>query len=187
MAEHIKAELEKFHNRTNRSGDTLTCAETTISQLNANDIMILPFTVDHLGALGPSASALLDKATVSAPLPDLDESDFRFPAAFQAYTTTTGSVAATDLLPRADALWTAHTSDWFGPTYHTTTPGQWARKTLGLNICTHLAAHFFTSKSNLENSTHPTELPRSFLTQPISTKNPSSLLQIGPHRTFTTG
>lgn len=127
-----------------------------ISHLHDTGIYLLPFTVDHLGGLGPFSSTFFFGSPDPAfPEPSWTQSaNFPSnPAAFRAYTITHDH-APRNLFSSADAAWrSAHPPGQpvprFGSTYHTHTPSQWASQALGLNISLALATHLSRGISRL--------------------------------------
>lgn len=130
ITQHREKEKEKFRVRSSNDRNNV------LNDLVNQNILFIPFSVDHLGGLGPLAHRLLfgpndTKAPpwsyVTSSNPDLRSIRLKN----RAY----GEHAALSLLPRADAAWEANNPNKrYGRSYHTQTPSQWATQFLGLNI-----------------------------------------------------
>jgi len=164
-----------------RSDGTLLTGETVINDLNDQNMILLPFTVDHLGAIGPLASRFLFG---TKPPPQSKPPSFTFPGAQTAYETTTGPSGLTGLFPRADAAWKEATPYWFADTYHTMFPSQWAVKTLGLNIIHHLANHFTEAMEKLRLHQSTPVPTKNFISQPIRKHSRRKTLLAGPNTSY---
>ena len=143
ISQHHSAELDKFKasgHSTNRS--------PVLDDLVDSNIQLLPFSVDYLGGLGPLAHRFLFGDPHPPPAP---------PRPLEAqprilYDRAYGPSAVSALLPIADAQWRSrHHTAYFGKSYHTALPSQWAMQTLGFNITVALAAHL---QSNIESLLH---------------------------------
>ena len=116
--------------------------------LLATGMVLLPFTIDHLGGIGPFGCSLLfrssDMAAVSptAPLPPWTSDTFTSqPTSYQLYQDTL-RYTPTTILPKANQQWqTASPNTHYGSTYHTHFPSQWAMQALTLNISITLITH----------------------------------------------
>ena len=159
--------------------------------LNSQGIFLLPFTVDHLGGLGPFAHAFLYPTSSPipsvGPAPQWDPHDFRNPDHFQLYSHSLQGPR--HLLSHANSQWSKSHSDGhaprFGSTYHSHTPTQWSTQLLSLNLSIALASHLQTGLSILSttalqrkhNRRHPPfqghtlHLPR----PPVRTPGPTAL------------
>jgi len=147
-------------------------------------ILLVPFTVDHLGALGPLAKRFLYGDT---PPDYLKPPKFTFESAKQAHDLAHGPAGLDGIVPTANTKWKHRTTTWFAPTYHTILPGQWATKTLGLNIITHLADHFFDATATIQNkpvNKSTTRKKKSFRSQRIYHHSRKKLLTAQPTSRF---
>jgi hypothetical protein len=105
-------------------------------------ILLLPFTIDHLGGIGTFGHCLLfGHNPHKAPQPTTTKPSNRH--SLLLYNAAYGPLAPTDLLRRADENWTrTHPYSRFGPSYHTSLPSHWAQQLLGLNLTVTLHNHF---------------------------------------------
>jgi hypothetical protein len=133
--------------------------------LHAHNIILLPFTIDHLGGLGPFATTFLfgnlHNAIIPAagPLPTWTPQSFpKNPDAYLLYRRTIENCPS-NLLSLASHNWNlgAQVTRPFGSTYHTATPTSWALQTLGLNMVKALAHH---CHNTIEKLTHYAETQR---------------------------
>ena len=113
-----------------------------MSAITDNRATLLPFTVDHLGGLGPMAlSFLFDQDTSPLPFPPPLQHDtlaFNNQASSTAYLNALNSPVA--LASKASSAWKQlYPTHRFGKTYHTHTPSQWALQALSLNVSLALA------------------------------------------------
>ena len=118
--------------------------------LISQGIFLLPFTVDHLGGLGPFAHSFLYsnecQVQPASTAPNWSSNNFRLPSTFDLYQNALYSPKA--LLPFTDSAWsTTSSSKPFGSSYHTHYPSQWATQTLGLNTSMALAKHLSSALS----------------------------------------
>ena len=104
---------------------------------------MIPFTIDHLGGLGPMAySFLFDRKEApfvcSAPLPSTARlcSNMRLDATHQRAIAT-----PVHLLTRANQHWSAQSSRSIGSTYHAQSPTQWALQMLSVNFSRAFSTH----------------------------------------------
>jgi hypothetical protein len=130
---HLASIRAKLHGRTT----TASTAEAVIQALNTHHIALIPFTVDHLGGLGPFTITLLfdlktSPLTLPPPTP-LSAYNFNHPLAETAHDTALAS--SLHVASHADREWSkTHPHASFGQTHHTMTPQQWALQSLSLNI-----------------------------------------------------
>ena len=158
MEAHLRCERSKF---IGRPTDAIA-PHQLIHQINTNNIILYPFSVDQFGSLGPIAdSSLLFKRPPSS----IPEYTYTFP--HQPATTAHATTAANPLaiLSTATSQWSymyrRHTAHYFGSTHSSKTPAQWAAQTFALNvskaIATHLSKHAQTHYLTHSNtSTVPT-------------------------------
>ena len=146
------------HHKASR--DKFCSSQQRIKAINDHHLVLLPFTVDHLGGLGYFAHQLLfsNKKTPTTlpplppkpPWPDdrLGGTDARTkprPDSFQAY--QTALKAPSGLIFLANEHWDS--SHRFGSSYHQHTPAQWALQHLALNVSSALVQHCIKSISSL--------------------------------------
>jgi hypothetical protein len=144
-------------------------------------MLLLPVTVDHLGGLGPLAHRFLFGSPSTNPGPPLDtyaQCDLSTDTQ-TLISRATGPSALVGLLPAANAAFSHSCGSrrWYGPTYHTRTPHQWAVQFLGLNITRAYARHLYTCRSRLACTTpsHPVgfgSVPRSHSRVAVSRRPP---------------
>ena len=127
--------------------------------LLATSVVLLPFTIDHLGSIGPFRCSLLfgslDMAADSpaAPPPPWTSDTFTSqPTSYQLYQDTL-HYTPTTILPKANQQWqTALLNTCYGSTYHTHFPTQWAMQALTLNILIALITHSPTYSTTFQNN-----------------------------------
>ena len=147
VSHHQQSEREKYKNRTRTyqvedddGNKTLikVPGHQIIRDLNAENILLYPFTVDPLGKLGPMARTLLQGDNTiedpkAAKLP---------PDSLIAHTRANAPDSIRGIFPKANARWTRTNGDrWFAPHYQHILPSQWALQVLHLNITSALATH----------------------------------------------
>jgi hypothetical protein len=156
---HLASIREKLQGRTT----TASSAEAVIQALNTNHIALIPFTVDHLGGLGPFAIALLfdphDSPLTAPPPTPITAYNFKHPSAHTAHDTALASPL--HVASHANREWAkTHPQTSFGQTHHTMTPKQWAFQALSLNISHGLGKYLqgamdVLSQSKASTSTRP--------------------------------
>jgi hypothetical protein len=153
--QHHQAERAKFSITGNRS--YVRVFEDLVNQ----QILLLPFTVDHLGGIGTLGYRLLfGHDPHKAPQPTTTKPSNRH--SLLLYNAAYGTLAPTDLLRRADENWTrSHPYSRFGPSYHTSLPSHWAQQLLGLNLTTTLHNHFRKRIRTLQSRHSRTQSPSS--------------------------
>jgi hypothetical protein len=119
----------------------------------------IPTTFDHLGCPSPLAHRFLFGSPTHNPGPPLDNhTGCRLPTNTQALIdhATGPSSALSGLLPAADeAFRRTCPRRWYGNTYHTRTPRQWAVQFLGLILTRAYARHLHTTRARLLSGTAP--------------------------------
>jgi hypothetical protein len=121
-------------------------------------MLFLPTTFDHLGCPGPLAHRFLFGSPTHNPGPPLDTyTGCRLPTSSQTLITrATGPSALSGLLPAADeAFRRTCPRRWYGNTYHTRTPRQWAVQFLGLALTRAYARHLHTARARILSGTAP--------------------------------
>jgi hypothetical protein len=124
-------------------------------------ILLLPFTVDHLVGIGTLGHRLLFcHDPHKAPQPTTTKPSNRH--SLLLYNAAYGPLTPTDLLRHADENWTrSHPYSRFGPSYHTSLPSHWAQQLLGLNLTTTLHNHFHKCIRTLQSHHSRTQPPSS--------------------------
>ena len=140
--------------------DKFCSSQPRVKAINDHNLVLVPFTVDHLGGFGYFAHRLLFSPKKPLPLsppppPKPPWPDDRFggtdartkpkPDSFQAYQTALR--APIGLIDRANDNWDSSTR--FGSSYHQHTPAQWALQHLALNVSSALVQHCIKSISLL--------------------------------------
>jgi hypothetical protein len=140
------------NNNTNKVHDESARQKFNVPHAYAlltHNIILLPFTLDHLGGLGSFATTFLFGDPTTAIIPTASsipkwtpQSFFRNPDAYLLYLRTIERCPK-NILHSANHNWNmgAQTRRPFGSTYHTATPSSWAIQTLGLNLVKALAHH----------------------------------------------
>jgi hypothetical protein len=146
-SKHHDAEREKFNGRYDDS------RIASLNDLVSQNILFLPFIVDHLGGLGPLAHRFLYGPDPDrAPAPTLPRRSQMNSCSLTLLNRAYGPLGAVNLLGRADEQWLAQNPDQrYGPSYHTSLPSQWATQFLGLNITTALTSRILTHLKALKN------------------------------------
>ena len=149
---------KKFIGRTSQVDAALFIAD-----LNANDITLLPFTLDHLGGLGHFTHTFLfgthppPPFSPPPPKPPLSSpQDFPHSPAFFAFQRALH--APNNLLARASRQWRTQTKNTHLPGHARTTnsPSHWALQSLALHISLSLTTHLAKALTTL----HPTHFPQ---------------------------
>jgi len=154
---HQKYEHQKFkiddHAKSNSTSEELT------SELINKRHRMLPFTIDHLGMLGPIATEFL-----------LDTRNALFRSSPNEYDkrTTTNETRKlvelamrkkrhTNILTTANSLWKAtYGSQWFTNTYRSQTPRQWAKQVVGNTFSIQSSKHILRALNRLNMQTQTT-------------------------------
>jgi len=145
LSQHHKYELKKF-TVSGRHGNI-----TTLRDLAQQNILLLPFSIDHLGGLGPLPYRFyFGSDPLKAPDPTKSPPTEHYGKLL--YSRAYGPTIPTDLLRRADENWTRlHPNTRFGPSYHTSLPSHWALQSLGLNLTVLLTDHLTRRLRQLES------------------------------------
>lgn len=167
MRTHLASIRSKFQGRTT----TASSAEAVIQSLNAHHIALIPFTVDHLGGLGPFAATLLftpsDSPITQPPPTPITAFNFQHRSAEIAHDVALDS--SLHVAHHANREWSrTHPTTRFGQTYHTMTPQQWSLQSLSLNISHGLGQYLqgaLTALSHAKKSS-PTSPPRTIFYGP---------------------
>jgi len=134
-----------------------------VNSLNAKNAIIIGFTVDPLGAIGPAARRMLYGH------PDKDNPP-NYATAFPSYLSpaarlmiqrATGPESVQNTLVNADRAWRAtHGHRWYGTTYAENTPSTYARALLGTTITRALTDHIHrNAHNNLSAFARPSKKP----------------------------
>ena len=142
---HLVAEKQKFDDNTSSP------RQQVFQDLVNQNIILLPFTVDHLGGLGTCGHRFyFGPDPHKAPDPTLSPPRDRNGALL--YARAYGPHAPTDLFRRADENWTRlHPFTRYGRSYHTSLPSHWAQQFLGLNLTVLLTTHLSSRLRSLES------------------------------------
>jgi hypothetical protein len=147
VSHHQQSERDKYKNRPRTYIEEDDHGNKTvvkvpghqiIRDINTENLLLYPFTVDPLGTLGPMANTLLhgdatldDPKALSLPQDSL-----------VAHTRANAPDSIRGILPKANDRWKRTNGDrWFAPAYQHILPGQWAQQVLHLNITSALATH----------------------------------------------
>jgi hypothetical protein len=119
------------------------------SNINDEQIILLPFTIDHLAGLGSFAHNLLfdnsNPISAVAPHPIWQQSAFRAnPAGHTTYERAM-QYSPSSLFPKADTAWCQNNFTDFDPFRRYRQPSQWATQALSVNVSTALASHVLRS------------------------------------------
>jgi hypothetical protein len=147
-SKHHEAEKVKFRRRYDES------RIASLNNLVTQNILLLPFIVDHLGGLGPLAHRFLYGVDSDrAPAPTLPRRSEMNPCCLTLFNRAYGPLGAVNLLGRADEQWLAKNPDErYSPSYHhTSLPSQWATQFLGLNITAALTSRIIAHLKALKN------------------------------------
>lgn len=136
---HQSVERKKF--RGPSVGRSHVNGEEVIRALNDSNVVLIPFTVDPHGGLGPFANRLYFGLRPRPAPPPLR---FESQTSQIAYNNARSASSPIALLPKADASW-LHSSSHipFGPTYHSWHASTWSRQILGANINYAFASHLY--------------------------------------------
>jgi hypothetical protein len=146
-----------------RSHDNIA-SQSIIRDINTSQATLLPFTVDHLGGLGPLSIPFLfhPKRSPITHAPPIT-ADMLSLSNDQSLYTFDRAVDSTNLhiADKATQIWKInHPKTPFGNTHHTFTPTQWAMQALSLNI-SHALANAITTALQ-EQPTSTTRPPTTF-------------------------
>jgi hypothetical protein len=164
---HLDSIRSKLNGRTSKTAE----GAQIISAINEQRIALIPFTVDHFGALGRFAQDFLFSPATSPlntpPAINLDLRRFAHDPARLAYSSALASPL--HLVHHANLAWKAlqtNTTRRFGCTHHTHTPQQWALQSLSLNISHALAAHLATALTSNARRAAPSQPQTTYGTTP---------------------
>jgi hypothetical protein len=136
---HQQYERKKFGGRSINTDNSYVLGEQVIAALNNSSTILLPFTIDPHGGIGPLASRFLFGTT-----PDPAPLTFRRRIPQQAYNNTISASSPSAILLHADKSWHQNSAHLpFGATYHTWFPSSWVRQLLGANINTAFSKHLY--------------------------------------------
>jgi hypothetical protein len=150
------------NNNTNKVHDESARQKFNVPHAYAlltHNIILLPFTIDHLGGLGSFATNFLFGEPTTAIIPTASsppkwtpQSFPRNPDAYLLYLRTLEK-CPTNILHSANHNWNmgAQVKRPFGSTYHTATPSAWAIQTLGLNLVKALAHHCYNTTEKISH------------------------------------
>jgi hypothetical protein len=162
---HFRYEFNKFRGRTrtNSHGQHIWGPDV-INDCNQQKILLIPFTIDPNGMLGPTAQYFLFGSPLDTDFPEQSYQSLTPPSRI-ALDSTRGKYGIQSILPLANQAWHSKHPDpkspsWFGATYHTPTPQRWAQFILGLTTAKTFADHFLESYDVIKShslfiSTHP--------------------------------
>ena len=175
---HLDSELEKLSCRHYSDSSNNITSASFAQALLAEEILLLPFTIDPFGGLGPSAHNFLF-GTHPKPQYTLTLAGRR-PAPHTHLLYTQLQSAPTALLPKATKA--AHLPP--DPTSYT--PAKWAHQALGLNLSIALARHIHTATISLSTTTH-SQAPNTYVgtSFPTRTLPPTILDPLPPPLTAT--
>jgi hypothetical protein len=135
-SQHQRYETKKF--AVSGTDPRIAVLDDLVNQ----QMLLLPFTVDHLGGIGPLAHRLLfgpDPTRAPDPPPS------SFPtgrSSLYLYDMAYSPLAPSNLFKRADDNWTTlNPFQRYGPSYHTSLPSHWGQQFLGLNFTALLTNH----------------------------------------------
>lgn len=108
-----------------------------------HDILLLPFTIDHLGGIGPHAHKFLYGTVPPISFPEWSSTTFPTNPAARQLAQTVDKYMPQKIFQRATHAWTQGQQHQqpFGSSYHTRTPTNWATQALALNVTLALAKH----------------------------------------------
>jgi len=179
---HLQSSRDKFNGRYDKTAP----GSSRMAAFNREGLLLCPFTMDHLGGLGPFAHKLLF-STKAPPWPGPPpEFDITKNLAHTHGDTALerSRLAPHGIISRASANWSSARESTYGTTHHDSTPMRWAVNTLSLKIISALSAHILRSsaKSKSENAkTKPTKPNPSFLGSPCPFfLSPTTLCPVAP-------
>ena len=139
ISHHQKHERKKFGGRSASAGASRALGEQVTAALNNSSAILLPFTIDPHGGIGPLASRFLLGA---APDPPPAPLTFRRRAPRQARSSAASASSPSAALLRADKSWRQNSAHLpFGATRHAWLPSTWARQILGASISAAFSEH----------------------------------------------
>jgi hypothetical protein len=151
---------------------------------------LIPFTVDHLGGIGPFAAHFLfhpSHSPLTAP-PPTPLAAYKFVRQSACIAHDVALRSSLHLAHHADLHWSqSRPGVRFGRTFHTMTPQQWCFQSLSLNIAQGLGTYLQTALSTLsaKTSTHgtsPSTRTTFYGPLPYALRTPAPVLTAGdPH------
>ena len=149
---HTKFEYNKFRLKDNKHSNTT--ANQIAQEMIQKQYRLLPFTIDHLGMIGPIADDFLYANNQSKnPLVHTNyinpQTSIHITHLIQA---SLQKSRQTNILNRATRNWKLSFGDkWYTNTYHAQTPGQWAKQVLGNTFAVHSSKHILRAMTNAAN------------------------------------
>jgi len=151
-AHHTKYEYNKFRLKDNKHSHVT--ADHIAQEMTQKRYRLLPFTIDHLGRIGPLAEEFL-----------YDHKPHDDPIVHTNYVNRQTSTHISlliqmslrksrqkNILNHATKNWKMLFGDkWYTNTYHAQTPGQWAKQVIGNTFSIHSAKHILRAMTNAAN------------------------------------
>ena len=157
---HWKREREKWDRTAHSSDNTPEHGPRlpVLQGLEALRIALIPFTIDHLGGIGPSAHSFLfhpRSAPFPPPPPHPPNNRLR---PIHPLTRARAESTHLHLLTKATQQWSSPTISQrsIGSTYHSQSPSQWALQMLSVNFCHAFSSHL---KHALHRARHVSPAP----------------------------
>jgi len=161
---HTKFEYNKFRLKDNKHSHVT--ADHIAQEMTQKRYRLLPFTIDHLGRIGPLAEEFLySRKPHDDPILHTDyvnrQTSTHISLLIQMSLRKTRQK---NILNHATKNWKTLFGDkWYTNTYHAQTPGQWAKQVLGNTFSIHSAKHILRAMTNaanqkFQNTSKPTNI-----------------------------
>eukprot|EP00978_Attheya_sp_CCMP212_P028919 scaffold101105_cov72-Attheya_sp.AAC.1 len=135
---HFRYDFNKFRGRTciDSKGSHIWGPADVINDCIQNNILLLPLTIDPNGMLGPTAQYFLFGTPIDPNFPTAMYLCLT-PPCHKAIDSPKGNLVISSILHTANDVWhnktpDVHNPNWFGASYHTSTPKCWTKFILGL-------------------------------------------------------
>ena len=149
---HRKFEYNKFRLKDNKHSNVT--ADQIAQEMINKRYRLLPFTIDHLGRIGPMADDYLySNIQQDGPILHTDyinrQTSTHISLLMQM---SLRKARQNNILNRATKNWKLSFGDkWYTNTYHAQTPGQWSKQVLGNTFSIHSAKHILRAMTNAAN------------------------------------
>ena len=139
---HLHCESKKYNRPAQKVAKIMTSGESIIQELNEQNITLFPFTFDKYGSMGPLATSyFLNSDNVPSITDPKILSKLPKPALIN-YQKARRNTRMRSLFKSANIGWKLLNKDkWFGSTYQLTTPSNWGKHYLAMNLNIAIVKH----------------------------------------------
>ena len=142
LKHHLKHECKKYDRPNQKIEKIMTSGEAIINELNNQNITLLPFTFDNFGSMGPTAESYFINEENVPEITEKSKMSRLSKPAIIAYQKARQNTKMKALFKTSNKGWKLmHKDKWFGSTYQLTTPSNWGKHYLGMNLNIALVQH----------------------------------------------